>query len=81
VCRLAGEYRLQLIYKRPFGDILDEEQGSRDFGPLLRKMGVIDEKGESAMDGDQWEAASKPAPLCNVGCALMSFRFVYGICI
>ena len=47
-----------MIYKRIFGDVLAEEQESRDYGPLLGKMGVIDSKGNSAMDADQWEAAS-----------------------
>ncbi|GFZ42672.1 mRNA (guanine-N(7)-)-methyltransferase [Saitozyma sp. JCM 24511] len=54
---LAAEYRLRLIYKKQFNDILTEEAPSRDFGPLLGKMGVLNEHGESMMDGDQWEAA------------------------
>jgi mRNA (guanine-N7-)-methyltransferase len=41
---------------------LDEEQTSRDFGPLLAKMGVLDQQGVSNMDEDQWEAASKSPP-------------------
>ncbi|WVN85801.1 uncharacterized protein L203_100952 [Cryptococcus depauperatus CBS 7841] len=55
---LAMEYRLKLVYKKPFHEILNEEKDSRDFGPLLGKMGVLNEYGESAMDGDQWEAAN-----------------------
>ncbi|WWC87787.1 uncharacterized protein L201_002679 [Kwoniella dendrophila CBS 6074] len=55
---LAMEYRLKLVYKKPFHDILQEEKESRDFGPLLGKMGVVNEAGESAMDEDQWEAAN-----------------------
>ncbi|WVW80041.1 hypothetical protein I302_102014 [Kwoniella bestiolae CBS 10118] len=55
---LAMEYRLRLIYKKPFHDILQEEKGSRDFGPLLGKMGVVNDQGESSMDEDQWEAAN-----------------------
>ncbi|CAD6576057.1 MAG: mRNA cap guanine-N7 methyltransferase [Tremellales sp. Tagirdzhanova-0007] len=55
---LAAEYRLRLVYNRPFNEILQEEQNSRDFGPLLGKMGVINDRGESAMDPDQWEAAN-----------------------
>jgi hypothetical protein len=56
---LAAEYRLRLIYKKQFNDILTEEAPSRDFGPLLGKMGVLNDQGESMMDGDQWEAASE----------------------
>lgn len=56
---LAREYGLEVVYRKTFNDILQEEQGSRDFGPLLGKMGVVNEMGESAMDSDQWEAASE----------------------
>ena len=56
---MAAEYRLRLAYKRPFNEVLQEEQNSRDFGPLLGKMGVINDRGASAMDPDQWEAASQ----------------------
>ncbi|BEJ14265.1 hypothetical protein CspHIS471_0400320 [Cutaneotrichosporon sp. HIS471] len=55
---LAREYGLELVYQKTFNDILQEEQTSREFGPLLGKMGVINENGESAMDADQWEAAN-----------------------
>ncbi|WVR03912.1 hypothetical protein IAU60_000911 [Kwoniella sp. DSM 27419] len=55
---LAMEYRLRLVYKKPFHDVLQEEKETRDFGPLLGKMGVVNEYGESAMDEDQWEAAN-----------------------
>ncbi|WVQ74535.1 hypothetical protein IAR50_004136 [Cryptococcus sp. DSM 104548] len=55
---LAAEYNLRLVYKREFHEILSEEKDTRDFGPLLGKMGVLNEYGESAMDGDQWEAAN-----------------------
>jgi len=55
---LALEYGLHLIYKKSFHEILTEEQSSRDFGPLLGRMKVVDEYGNSAMDADQWEAAN-----------------------
>ena len=56
---LASEYKLRLVYHKSFSDILAEEQSSRDFGPLLGKMGVVNSEGESAMDANQWEAASE----------------------
>ena len=56
---LAAEYGLSLSYKKTFSEVLQEEQSSRDFGPLLSKMGVVDEYGQSAMDANQWEAASE----------------------
>ncbi|KAK4687258.1 mRNA (guanine-N7-)-methyltransferase, partial [Tremellales sp. Uapishka_1] len=55
---LALEYKMRLIYKKSFNEVLQEEQGSRDFGPLLGRMGVVDQNGQSAMDADQWEAAN-----------------------
>ncbi|ORY23439.1 mRNA capping enzyme-domain-containing protein [Naematelia encephala] len=55
---LALEYRLRLVYRKSFNEVLQEEQSSRDFGPLLGRMKVINEAGESAMDEDQWEAAN-----------------------
>ncbi|KIR55441.1 mRNA cap guanine-N7 methyltransferase [Cryptococcus gattii Ru294] len=55
---LASESGLRLVYKKAFHEILQEEKDSRDFGPLLGKMGVLNEYGESAMDADQWEAAN-----------------------
>ena len=36
--RLAAEYRLRLVYNKAFNEVLEEEQSSRDFGPLLGKM-------------------------------------------
>ena len=59
---LAEEYGLELVYKEPFANILAQEQESRDFGGLLTKMGVLNYQGESAMDADQWEAASRSWP-------------------
>lgn len=56
---LALEYGLHLVYKKAFAEVLNEEQSSRDFGPLLGRMKVLDRNGNSAMDEDQWEAASE----------------------
>lgn len=63
---LANEYHLRLVYKKAFNEVLAEEQNSRDFGMLLKKMGVINEHGASAMDGDQWEAASEFIPFISL---------------
>ncbi len=57
------EYGLRVVYKKAFNEVLQTEQSSRDFGPLLGKMGVVNQQGESAMDADQWEAASEFALL------------------
>ena len=78
--RLAGEYGLRLVYKKRFHEVLEEEQSSRDFGPLLKKMGVLNDLGESSMDEDQWEAASKSGG-CPTESVRADARLVHGICI
>ena len=59
VVRMASEYKLQLIYRAEFHDIYAEHSEHAEFGPLLQRMKVVDEHGESQMDEDQWEAASE----------------------
>ena len=56
--RLAAEYGLHPIYKREFHDVFEEFRAHHEFEPLLQRMKVVDEKGETDMDEDQWEAAS-----------------------
>lgn len=57
---------MSLSYRKTFNEVLQEEQSSRDFGPLLSRMGVVDENGQSAMDANQWEAASESIALGTV---------------
>ncbi|KZO97880.1 guanine-N(7)-methyltransferase [Calocera viscosa TUFC12733] len=56
--RLAAEYGLVQEYRKDFADLLNEEREHEVYGPLLRRMKVIDAAGESDMDEEQWEAAS-----------------------
>jgi len=56
--RLAATYGLVLKYKKEFHQVFEENQEHHEFGPLLQRMNVVDEKGESHMDEDQWEAAN-----------------------
>jgi hypothetical protein len=55
---LAKEYSLLPIYKEEFHNIYTEESEDPDFGQLLKTMKVVDGDGSSAMNEDQWEAAS-----------------------
>lgn len=55
---MAAEYDLVPIYKEEFHQVFDEHQEHPEFGPLMVRMKVVDANGESAMDEDQWEAAS-----------------------
>ena len=55
---MASEYGLTLLYKEEFHQVFQEHQEHPEFKPLLVRMKVVDEDGGSAMDEDQWEAAS-----------------------
>jgi len=65
-CRLghsiAKQHNLRLLYKREFHHIYLEERAHPEYGPLLRRMRVVDEREESAMDEDQWDAAGASIP-------------------
>ena len=54
---IAKQHNLRLLYKREFHHIYLEERAHPEYGPLLRRMRVVDEREESAMDEDQWDAA------------------------
>jgi mRNA (guanine-N7-)-methyltransferase len=56
--QMAAEYGLHVVYKEEFHDVFSEHREHAEFGPLMVKMKVVDANGESAMDEDQWEAAS-----------------------
>lgn len=56
---MASEYQLRVVYKEEFHDVFAEHHEHPEFGPLLQRMKVVDASGESQMDEDQWEAASK----------------------
>jgi len=55
---LAVTYGLELLYKEDFHTIYEKEQEPVEFKQLLTSMKVVDSKGESALDQDQWDAAS-----------------------
>ena len=44
---------------KEFHEVFSENSEHKDFKPLLQHMKVVDSHGESQMDEDQWEAASK----------------------
>jgi mRNA (guanine-N7-)-methyltransferase len=57
---LAAEYSLYPIYKEEFHQIFAEHSEQEEFKELMVRMKVVDANGESSMNEDQWEAASKP---------------------
>ena len=56
--RLASEYGLEIRYRAEFHEVFQQHCEDAEFKRLLSTMRVINENGESAMDEDQWEAAS-----------------------
>lgn len=56
---LAASYGLELVYQEDFHTIYEKEQEPFEFRQLLSAMKVVDSKGESALDQDQWDAASE----------------------
>jgi len=55
---MATEYGLDLKYKEEFHEVFEEHQEHPEFGPLMVRMKVVEENGESSMNEDQWEAAN-----------------------
>lgn len=55
---MASEYKLHLVYRQEFHNVYEEHQKDPEFGPLMVRMKVVDSEGASAMNEDQWEAAS-----------------------
>jgi len=55
---MATEYGLQLKYKEEFHAVFEEHQEHPEFGPLMVRMKVVEQNGESSMNEDQWEAAN-----------------------
>lgn len=56
--QMASDYKLDLLYKKEFHQVFEENQDDPEFGPLMVRMKVVDSNGESSMDEHQWEAAS-----------------------
>jgi mRNA (guanine-N7-)-methyltransferase len=55
--RLCEDANLEMVYKRPFHDIYQDEKDDDNFGRLLDRMGVKDEDGNRGIRGDDWDAA------------------------
>ena len=61
---MAADFGLHPVYKEEFHHVFEEHQDHAEFKPLLVRMKVVDDEGASAMDEDQWEAASMD-PVCH----------------
>lgn len=78
---MAEEYGLSVEYKAEFHQVFEEHRDHSEFAPLMVRMKVVDSNGESAMDEDQWEAASAKEPHCSLFSADSIFRSVHRFCV
>lgn len=55
---LAEDYGLELLYRKPFNEIWEDEKDDRVLGQLSERMGVKDRDGRPLFGSDDMEAAS-----------------------
>lgn len=73
---MAAEYKLFPVYKEEFHHVFQEHQ--EHYKPLMVRMKVVDDNGESSMDEDQWEAASmSPLLAAFLKCSLFFCLDIY----
>jgi mRNA (guanine-N7-)-methyltransferase len=54
---LAEDANLEMVYRRSFHEIYEDEKDDDQFGRLMDRMGVKDEDGVRGIKGEEWEAA------------------------
>lgn len=79
--RLAAEYQLVLKYRKEFHDMFTEFSDHSEFGPLMTRMRVVDDQGDSKMDEEQWEAASKSSAVDHMCFADIVPRYLHWVCL
>jgi mRNA (guanine-N7-)-methyltransferase len=55
--RLAEDANLEMVYRRSFHEIYEDEKDDPVFGRLMDRMGVKDEDGTRGIKGEEWDAA------------------------
>ncbi|KAF1349643.1 mRNA capping enzyme-domain-containing protein [Delphinella strobiligena] len=55
---LAEDYGLELLYRKPFPDVWEEEKDDPILGPLSERMGVRDRSGRVNVSKEEMEAAA-----------------------
>lgn len=71
---MAEEYSLRLVYKAEFHEVYQEHHEHPEFGQLLQRMHVVNARGESQMDEEQWDAASKYLPFAMMSSLINFFK-------
>jgi hypothetical protein len=54
---LAEDANLEMVYRRSFHEIYQDEKDDEEFGRLMDRMGVKDEDGVRGIKGEEWEAS------------------------
>jgi mRNA (guanine-N7-)-methyltransferase len=62
---LAGEYGLKLVYNSTFGDLFFSHKEDPQFKSLMQRMRVVNEFGDSDLDEETWDAASRFSSLLS----------------
>jgi hypothetical protein len=76
---MAEEYQLFPVYKEEFHQVYQANQNHPEFGPLMVRMKVVDSTGGSAMDEDQWEAASSSSHVRWSTSADQFYRYLHRV--
>jgi len=54
---LAEDANLEMVYRRSFHEMYDDEKDDDVYGRLLDRMGVQDDEGNRGIKGEEWDAA------------------------
>lgn len=54
---LAEDANLEMVYRRSFHEIYEDEKDDESFGRLMDRMAVKDEDGNRGIKGEEWDAA------------------------
>ena len=54
---LAEDANLEMVYRRSFHEIYEDEKDDDSFGRLMDRMAVKDEDGNRGIKGEEWDAA------------------------
>jgi mRNA (guanine-N7-)-methyltransferase len=54
---LAEDANLEMVYRRSFHEMYEDEKDDAVYGRLLDRMGVKDEYGARGIKGEEWDAA------------------------
>lgn len=54
---LAEDVNLEMVYRRSFHEIYEDEKDDEVYGKLMDRMNVKDDDGNRGIKGEEWDAA------------------------